>query len=92
MHASGDDGSHCGSGGGGCCERSEEDASARRCCEGGAQFDRPQTLGNHIALEPVEPLFGVSPSFAGSLVSFDSTRDPVPKAEPLYTLHASLLI
>ena len=92
MHASGDDGSHCGTSGGGCCERSEEDASARRCCEGGARFDRPQTLGNHIALEPVEPLFGVPPSFTTSLVSFDSTRDPVPKAEPLYTLHASLLI
>jgi hypothetical protein len=84
--------SHCGSGEGGCCERAQEDPSARRCCEGGAQFERTGSSDRASALPPAEPVFHDAVIFARSIDRFDGARDPVPRAEPLYTLHASLLI
>jgi hypothetical protein len=82
---------HCG-GGEGCCDRAADDAVARHCCQGGDAFERPQVgqqpalAAAATAIAPVTPV-----STAGGDGS-PSPRDPVPRIEPLYTLHSSLLI
>ena len=86
--------SHCaGNGGGGesCCDRASDDAVARHCCQGGDAFDRPAPSQPAPAVAAMAPRLTVP---AGSAVgeSSWSVPDPVPRLEPLYTLHSSLLI
>jgi hypothetical protein len=90
--------SHCGGGhdgdGGGdsCCERAAQDAAARHCCQGGDAFERPQP-GHQPILGAAPALLGPPIPSAGALFGAPfSPRDPVPRLEPLYTLHSSLLI
>jgi hypothetical protein len=80
--------------GGSCCDRAADDAVARRCCEGGDSFERPlvpsfsaPALAATLDAVPLPSRDG----FASSLAT-PSARDAIPRLEPLYTLHASLLI
>ncbi len=84
--------SHCGGGGGSCCDRAVEDAQARHCCNGGDAFERTQ-LGQQTLLA-LAPISLPAPILSSPLRcdAPGAARDPVPKLEPLYTLHSSLLI
>jgi hypothetical protein len=92
-HAATPASSHCG-GGASCCERASEDAAARHCCQGGDAFERPQPGPQW------QPALATVPSGLELLAPLHtadgspqrSARDPVPRVEPLYTLHSSLLI
>jgi hypothetical protein len=84
---------HCGGGGGGsCCDRAAEDAQARHCCNGGDAFERTRfEQQTPLALAPIGPPAPISaPALRGDVPA--APLDPVPKLEPLYTLHSSLLI
>ena len=84
--------SHCGGGGGSCCDRAVEDAQARHCCSGGDAFERAQVSRQTLlALAPVSlPAPIPAPALRDDAPA--APREPVPKLEPLYTLHSSLLI
>jgi hypothetical protein len=91
-HATVSGASHCGGGAEGCCERAAKDAAARHCCQGGDSFERPQRgyqqtidAGSEIADTQIL-------ASAVFVASHSSPREPVPRTEPLYTLHSSLLI
>jgi hypothetical protein len=95
-HAASGTPSHCGgtgSGAGSCCDRAADDAAARHCCQGGDAFERPQPGPQHATTAeipvdlPIPPILQAAPR-----EGLRSARDPVPRFEPLYTLHSSLLI
>jgi hypothetical protein len=86
--------SHCGGGDGGpsCCDRAAEDAIARHCCQGGDAFERGQGSSSPV-LAAATPATGLVTAPQPGAISFlASAPDPVPRAEPLYTLHSALLI
>ncbi|HVR28985.1 MAG TPA: hypothetical protein VMS86_05565 [Thermoanaerobaculia bacterium] len=86
--------SHCGGDAGygqSCCDRAAEDAAARHCCEGGDAFERP-TVSQQPALAASAALPLPTPMDLAGGEAAGSDRDPVPRTEPLYTLHSSLLI
>lgn len=82
---------HCG-GGEGCCDRAAEDAAARHCCQGGDAFERPQLSQQPALAAAVTAIALATPIGAAGGDGLRSVRDPVPRPEPLYTLHSSLLI
>ena len=89
---------HCGGEGGGssegasCCDRAAEDPVARHCCQGGDAFERPLVAQQPaLAADSTGSQLPI-PARAAQADGAHARQGPVPRAEPLYTLHSSLLI
>jgi len=79
---------------GACCDQAPTNAIARHCCEGGDSFAGPRSvtiappaLAGSILASAIS-----LPADAAAFAVARAARDPIPRLEPLYTLHASLLI
>ena len=83
--------SHCAESGS-CCDRAAGDAVARHCCQGGDAIERPHSAPAPVLAATPAVVAAALPSIATPGELPPSARDPVPRTEPLYTLHSSLLI
>jgi hypothetical protein len=90
LHASAETKLDCGA----CCDQAPADAIARHCCQGGDSFARPQSMAaapSALAVWTATKAATIPGDLEGLTVAL-SVRDPIPRLEPLYRLHASLLL